>query len=269
MTLAACKHQADLDVILFVWLAGAYMHSPIKTQSTSAKITTYFQIRQVDPSGDGFANLIACEVASFDNPYQSIFRFLYPATLKNLTDPHRQWAGEDPDSIWLKAVDTENDNRIAAHDDGFSSWYPLGSRKEHINQCLALFYAPREKVMQRPHISSRLLHRLRTPVHHHHGIVNLLLEEQCRRADEFGLEAYLEVVTAMDVPIFMRHGLIPYRKVCVEPETTKAEEEGRVMERKMQPFRFWPMWRPKGEKFMPGETRPPWYGDLSAVFSKL
>ncbi|KAL4993214.1 hypothetical protein BDV10DRAFT_29942 [Aspergillus recurvatus] len=258
---------------------------------------TRFQIHQVDPSSDEFANLIACEVASFDNPYQSIFRFLYPifgdeseeekaTALENLIELHRQWAREDPDSIWLKASDSENDNRVAggllikvhrtnpfAGDQNkprmmeSATWYPPGSRREYINQCLAIFNAPREKFMQRPHVYSYIgfVH----PSYRRHGIADLLLEEECRRADELGLEVYMEAVTAMGVPIFMRHGFIPYRKVSVEPKSRKADEEWRDMERKMQPLRFWPMWRPKGADFVPEETRLPWDGYLSGMFSKL
>ncbi|KAL4947458.1 hypothetical protein BDW69DRAFT_199649 [Aspergillus filifer] len=219
------------------------MYGPIRTQTSSS----------------------ACEVASSDNPHQSIFRFLYPAlgqesgkvtemTLKKLNDLHRQWVREYPDSIRLKAVETENDNRISggllikvhqanpfAGDQNkplmtnSATWYLPGCRREHIDQCLAIFNAPREKFMQRPHIYSFI-----------------------------GFAA-----TAMGVPISMRHGFIPYRKVCVEPEATKADDEWRVMERKMQPLRFWPMRRPKGGKFMPRGTRLPWEGDLSRMFSKL
>ncbi|RDW79324.1 uncharacterized protein DSM5745_06176 [Aspergillus mulundensis] len=253
-----------------------------------------FQIHQVDLSSPEFEALIACEVESFNNPHQSIFRFFYPIfgdespeekeqALKSLIELHRQWVRSDPDSIWLKAIDTQNNNKIVggllikihrtnpfakpktASDSAL--WYPSGSKRAYIDACLALFNSPRQKFMQRAHLYSYIgfVH----PDYRRHGIADLLLEEECRRADALGLEAYMEAVTAMGVPIFMRHGFIPYRKVSVQPARKDADEEWRDMEEKMQPLRFWPMWRPKQGKFVAGVTRMPWEGEMGGMFSKL
>jgi GNAT superfamily N-acetyltransferase len=107
------------------------------------------------------------------------------------------------------------------------------------------------------------------PDYRQQGIADMLLVEECRRADELGLEAYMEAVTAMGVPIFMRHGFIPFKKVTVEPKTENPNEEWNDMETKMQPLRFWPMWRPAYGKFTPGVTIPPWKDFMSGMFSKL
>jgi hypothetical protein len=138
-----------------------------------------FEIHQVDPESPGFADVVACEVESFDNPLQSIFRFFYPifgdepehdkkVALDNLVQLQRQWTREDPDSIWLKIVDTENNNKVACgllmkihKTNPFASkskgeesavWYPRGSQREYIDECLRIFNEPREKFMQRPHL---------------------------------------------------------------------------------------------------------------------
>lgn len=138
-----------------------------------------FQVQQIDPESAEFADVVACEVDSFDNPPQSIFRFFYPifgdesedekkVALQNLVELQRQWARDDPDSVWYKAIDTENDNRIAGgllikihktnpfdsskSKDESAVWYPAGSQREYIDECLRIFNAPREKFMQRPHL---------------------------------------------------------------------------------------------------------------------
>ncbi|KAL3474056.1 hypothetical protein BJX99DRAFT_186307 [Aspergillus californicus] len=138
-----------------------------------------FQVHQVDPESDEFADVVACEVDSFENPPQSIFRFFYPifgdesahenkTALRNLVELQRQWARDDPDSIWYKAIDTENGNRIVGgllikihKENPFNSlkskdesavWYAAGSQRQYIDECLRIFNAPREKFMQRPHV---------------------------------------------------------------------------------------------------------------------
>ncbi|KAL4865160.1 hypothetical protein BDV12DRAFT_155466 [Aspergillus spectabilis] len=254
-----------------------------------------FQIHQVDPESAEFADVVACEVNSFDSPHQSIFRFFYPIfgpepedekknALQNLVQLQRQWARDDPDSVWLKVIDTENNNKIAGgllikihKNNPFPStgekesdsaiWYPAGSQREYIDQAMRIFNEPRERFLQRPHLYSYIGFVLLE--YRQQGLADMLLEEQCRRADEHGLETYMEAVTAMGVPIFMRHGFIPFRKVAVEPKRDNPDAVWKEMEKKMQPLRFWPMWRPPYGKFVPGETRPPWEGYMSGMFSKL
>ncbi|KAL3456736.1 hypothetical protein BJX64DRAFT_281145 [Aspergillus heterothallicus] len=257
-----------------------------------------FEIHQVDPSSSDFPALVACEVASFDTPFQSIFRFFYPIfggesqeekkiALANLVELQRQWARDDPDSVWLKVIDKEENDKIVGGllikvhkvnpferdrgKDDSAVWYPEGAQRGYIDAALRIFNEPRERFMQRPHLYSYIGFVL--PEYRQQGIADMLLVEECRRADELGLEAYMEAVTAMGVPIFMRHGFIPFRKVAVEPKAGHGiaddDEEWKAMEIRMQPLRFWPMWRPPYGKFTPGVTVPPWGGFMNGMFSKL
>lgn len=86
----------------------------------------------------------------------------------------------------------------------------------------------------------------------------MLLAEECRRADELGIEAYMESVAAMGVPIYMRHNYIPLAELPVKAIRDSPDNEWKELERKMQPLSFWPMWRPAYGKFVPGVTRAPW-----------
>ncbi|KAL2856757.1 hypothetical protein BJX68DRAFT_263297 [Aspergillus pseudodeflectus] len=253
-----------------------------------------FEIHQVNPESPEFGDLVACEVTSFDKPFQSIFRFFYPifgaeseqekkTALANLVELQRQWARDDPDSIWLKVIDKEEGDKIVGGllikvhkenpftrdkgKDESAVWYPPGGQKEYIDAALKIFNEPRERFMQRAHLYSYIGFVL--PEYRQQGIADMLLVEECRRADELGLEAYMEAVTAMGVPIFMRHGFIPFKKVSVEPEHDNPDGEWLDMERKMQPLRFWPMWRPAYGKVTPGVTVPPWNEFMSGMLSKL
>ncbi|KAL4988093.1 hypothetical protein BDW68DRAFT_99297 [Aspergillus falconensis] len=254
-----------------------------------------FLIQPADPLSPEFAEIVACEIASFNTPYQSIFRFFYPIfggesseeknlALEDLIEQQRQWARDDPDSIWLKAIDTENNNKLVGgllmkihmtnpfagdklKEKSSAVWYPPGSQREYIDQCLEIFSAPREKFMQRPHVYFYI--GFVDPEYRGHHVPNLLFEEECRRADELGLEAYLEATTPLAVQIYMRHGFIPYGKVSVEPKKENADDEWKDMEKKMQPLQFCPMWRPKYGQFVPGKTQLPWDGYTKEMPSKL
>jgi hypothetical protein len=139
-----------------------------------------FQVSEVHHEADEFEELVACEVASFEHPQQSIFRFFYPifghetpaekqTAFRRLVELQRQWSRDDPDIVWIKAVDTENNNKIVGgllmevhredptagkKDGGHQSafWYPAGSQRKYIDECLRIFTAPHEKFMQRPHV---------------------------------------------------------------------------------------------------------------------
>ncbi|GAQ04113.1 hypothetical protein ALT_1434 [Aspergillus lentulus] len=254
-----------------------------------------FQLSEVHHEADEFEELVACEVASFEHPQQSIFRFFYPifghespaekqTAFRSLVELQRQWSRDDPDIVWIKAVDTQNNNKIVGgllmkvhkknptpqkdnygHQSAF--WYPAGSQRKYIDECLRIFTGPHEEFMQRPHVY--LFIGFVLPEYRQQGVADMLLADACRRADELGLEAWLESVVAMGVPIYMRHGFIPFRKHAVEPRVERPDDEWKDMEEKMQPLRFWPMWRPPHGKFVPGETKLPWNEFMSGMLSRL
>ncbi|KAB8237141.1 uncharacterized protein BDW43DRAFT_264728, partial [Aspergillus alliaceus] len=128
-----------------------------------------------------FEELIACEETSFNHPPQSIFRFFYPifgtepeedkqTALKNLVQLQRQWSRDDPDAVWCKVVDIEQndkivggilfkvhrDNPFVRHGSGSAqqsaTWYPAGSQREYIDECLRMLTAPHERFMQRAYV---------------------------------------------------------------------------------------------------------------------
>ncbi|KAF7182822.1 hypothetical protein CNMCM7691_002483 [Aspergillus felis] len=274
---------------------AAMRETPREFKLSILSKTMRFQLSEVHHDTDEFEEVVACEVASFEHPQQSIFRFFYPifghesevekqTAFRNLVELQRQWSRDDPDVVWIQAIDTQNNNKVVGgllmkvhkenrpaqkDDDEHQSafWYPAGSQRKYIDECLRIFTAPHEKYMQRPHVYLYIGFVL--PEYRQQGVADMFLADACRRADELGIEAWLESVVAMGVPIYMRHGFIPFRKHAVEPQAERPDDEWKDMEEKMQPLRFWPMWRPPHGKFVPGETNPPWNEFMSSMLSKL
>ncbi|PYI18695.1 hypothetical protein BO86DRAFT_429824 [Aspergillus japonicus CBS 114.51] len=160
-----------------------------------------FQLSELDPKSDALSEFVTCQVTRFGEPSQPIYRFFYPIfggepeaqkqeALTNLMQLHREWAREDPDSVFLQIRDRDRDNQLVA---GVYS-------KVH---------------RQKPHVY------------------------------ELGLDSWLEAAIAMGVTIYRRHGLLRQK-----------------WRPRMQPLRYWPMWRPPHGKIELGNTSPPW-GELS------
>ncbi|PYH82164.1 hypothetical protein BO82DRAFT_68971 [Aspergillus uvarum CBS 121591] len=257
-----------------------------------------FQLSELDPKSDALSEFVTCQVTSFGEPFQPIYRFFYPIfggeseaqkqeALTNLVQLHREWAREDPDSVFLQIRDRDRDNQLVAgvyfkvhrqnpyarggngdpggdgeeeHDPSAAPWYPEGPRREYITRCIEIFSEPHMKLMQKPHVYIFVGFVL--PEYRQLGLADMLLVEVCRRADELGLESWLEAVIAMGVTIYRRHGFIPYSGgLLVQPAATELEAQDadwQDIEAKMQPLRYWPMWRPPRGKIELGKTSPPW-----------
>jgi hypothetical protein len=155
-------------------------------------MTSRFKILPVDPESPEFEEVIAGQIDSFNKPYQSLFRLYYPifgheseeekkVAFKNLVELERQWARDDLDCRWIRAIDTEQNNKLAAgalfkisKENPFglnkskknesAIWYPAGGQREYIDEAARILGAPRERYMQRPHLST---YSLPSPNHQH------------------------------------------------------------------------------------------------------
>ncbi|KAL2786146.1 hypothetical protein BJX66DRAFT_346983 [Aspergillus keveii] len=248
---------------------------------------------KIDPESPEFEEVIAGQIDSFNKPYQSLFRLYYPifgheseeekkVAFKNLVELERQWARDDPDCRWIRAIDTEQNNKLAAgalfkiskenpfgpnksKKDESAVWYPAGGQREYIDEAARILGAPRERYMQRPHLYCYIGYVV--DEYRESGLAHMMLGEECRLADELGLEAYMESVAWSGVALWMRHGFFPAFRVDAKPRKSKPEEEWLQMQKKMEPMKFWPMWRPPYGKWDPG-VRPPWF-DQQEVRTKL
>ena len=91
------------------------------------------------------------------------------------------------------------------------------------------------------------------------GVGRKLMEWGIKIADELGLESFIEA-SQDGIPLYLGFGFVSVGHVFLtaenatpSPEWTKAYQQIRP-----GPFRVEIMWRPKGGKFVPGETEYTW-----------
>jgi hypothetical protein len=98
--------------------------------------------------------------------------------------------------------------------------------------------------------------------HRRKGVASLFLNWGLNRADELGLETWLEA-SEQGQPIYEKLGFLPYsmNKVSpVMPASYTAEQiaEWEKLKKEILPIGAMTMWRPQGGKFVEGKTTKPW-----------
>ena len=134
-----------------------------------------FKLEDVDYDND-FAELITCEWASYENPYQPFFRLFCPVlgsgpnahaeSLKAAIARQLNWHSAEASSYWQKVVDADSGKIVAGalwkihktnpfdppQDPHEAEWFPEGGAREYVTKALAQFEAPRERMSQRPQV---------------------------------------------------------------------------------------------------------------------
>lgn len=98
--------------------------------------------------------------------------------------------------------------------------------------------------------------------HRRKGVANLFLNWGLNRADELGLEVWLDA-SEHGQPVYEKLGFLPYEmnKVSpVMPASYAAEQqaEWKKIEKKVLPIEAMTMWRPAAGRLIEGETIRPW-----------
>lgn len=95
------------------------------------------------------------------------------------------------------------------------------------------------------------------------GVGKLFMEPGVAKADEMGLESWLEA-SWLGNALYERNGFIPVCTLTADPvmpdgltEEEKAKWESR-RELAKPPVSYTLMWRPKGEEYVEGVTVKPW-----------
>jgi hypothetical protein len=127
-------------------------------------------------SEDDFLEVIECQWAAYEAPFQPFFRMFCPLRDNNrdgslLESASRQWQWHqaDPHSKWLKVVDDNEvivgaclwkvyeSNPFEEHHDEQVDWYPADESREYVEAALEIMDGPRMRLCPRPHVCKTLV----------------------------------------------------------------------------------------------------------------
>ncbi|KAM5442312.1 hypothetical protein MferCBS31731_002687 [Microsporum ferrugineum] len=232
-----------------------------------------------------FPELITALWEAYEEPHQKFFRVYCPIfnndREKSLADSitffQEEYRSSFPESQWTKVVDTDANNRIAGaalwkihqtnpfenynEDKVTADWYPEGSMERLIaTKYLRDITAPRAKKARRPHIFLNIAFTV--PSYRRHGVGSLFLQWGLDKAEEMGLECWLDA-TPYGRPVYERRGFIctdAWDVDCPMPEGLSEEKkrEFEAAREQLLPVPNACMWRPKGGVYIEGVTEKPW-----------
>lgn len=95
------------------------------------------------------------------------------------------------------------------------------------------------------------------PDHRRRGAGSLLVEWGTNKADEMGVEAFVES-TDIGKPLYDRHGFASMNDYTLKPSKPDPGAEWTALEKELGPMHGHFMWRPKGGNYEEGKTIVPW-----------
>ena len=81
------------------------------------------------------------------------------------------------------------------------------------------------------------------PDYRRRGVGKLLMAWGLEKADEMGLECYIDA-TSEGVPLYETFGFLKGSKIDFIPPNGSNNTEWQQLKQELTPFSFWPMWRP-------------------------
>ncbi|TVY67371.1 hypothetical protein LSUE1_G008643 [Lachnellula suecica] len=123
--------------------------------------------------------------------------------------------------------------------------------EEIVSQC---FY-PRQSWMNRP--MATMDDTTVRQDHQKKGVGSSLVKWGLRKADELGIESFVEATDA-GRKLYQKYGFSIIMKVLVDAENGTQERHEMIQKLTPQPIQYWAMWRPKGGVLMDGATQTLW-----------
>ncbi|MCJ1306852.1 hypothetical protein MMC25_000495 [Agyrium rufum] len=241
-------------------------------------------------------DLFPCEMASWQHPFQPLWYLLFPidsstpeteaASIAAIRT--RRAAGQsappppqnEEEVVWLKATDTATGEIVGGamyrifHTNPFrapaeefkAEWWSEKGREDL--RWLTESMMGQMKVW-RPRFVSYLNALFVHPSHRRRGIGSLLTEWGARKADALNYEAYIEG-TALGTPVYEKHGYVTMKMLRLnfdhyQGEMGEKSEEFIGLRRQLEASEAALMWRPRGGKYIKGETVLPWTGKPAEV----
>ncbi|MCJ1374398.1 hypothetical protein MMC20_005630 [Loxospora ochrophaea] len=218
-----------------------------------------------------FPALMTCLYDSYSNPYNGFWDIFKGASADECTARFTAWHNSDPTSHWLYVTDTKTGEVIGGtqwniyKENPFASappslrayWIEEGTELRAIaDQLLSNFLAGRPHRMNRPHLlimwcGTHSSHRRR-------GAGRLMMEWGLNKADELGLDAFVEATDA-GFPLYKSVGFVTVDDILPDVHNEDPTEEWRRLKEQLRlPMHGFFMWRPKGGRYEKGKTKFPW-----------
>ncbi|KAF2188341.1 putative GNAT family acetyltransferase [Zopfia rhizophila CBS 207.26] len=176
----------------------------------------------------------------------------------------------DPSSHWLKVTDTETgeviggcrwhlhraDPYVSVRGKKFiAPTYPDGAEKDFASLVLGQVLNPRAERYAKPHAHLHIcfVH----PDHRRKGIGALLVAWGVGKADEMGVEAFIEA-TPIGKHLYETFGFVVVTTEEANTQIEKPSKRWEELESKFLPYTWHCMWRPVGGIYVEGETKLPW-----------
>ncbi|KAI4150567.1 MAG: hypothetical protein L6R39_002250 [Caloplaca ligustica] len=204
------------------------------------------EFRQVTKDSE-FNEIVQCQCESYQQPLNSFFRLFRhdqsPRGFIELRDRQiREWKS-DPTARWFKVVDTDIGDRVI----GAAKWNVFTTNPYTDPQPVEADWWPEVLAMLFVH-----------PEHRRRGAGRQLINWGVREADRLGLEAFIEA-TDDGKPAYEATGFTYMGTQYWESARRNPSEKWVELERYLQtPIHNYLMWRPKGGRFVEGETAIPW-----------
>ncbi|KAI9881207.1 MAG: hypothetical protein M1830_007185 [Pleopsidium flavum] len=230
-------------------------------------------------SDSEFDEIIPLQWLSYESPFNGFFILFCPTrgsgdnaranSIQESKERQIQWFHADSSSRWIKVVDTDTGMAVGAalwhiHESNpFSKppppltayWWPEGDGRRFVDMALGQWMTPRVERMRRPHLLLEMcfVH----PEHRRRGAGSLLTEWGIRKADEMGVEAFVES-TDDGKPVYAQHGFAVMNDFDINPTIPDPSEEWKKLQKELLPMHGYFMWRPIGGNYERGKSVIPW-----------
>ncbi|KAI0177076.1 hypothetical protein BJ166DRAFT_572942 [Pestalotiopsis sp. NC0098] len=183
-----------------------------------------------------FKSVVEVEVEAYSNPYNGVFEITRGTSQEECYSRQLSWHKSDPSSHWLYVVDGESGQVLGGAQWNIhrtnpyevsqpmrtAYWLPDGPLKQIGDQLIRSLRTHRPSHMSKPHIL--LTYCFVHSSHRRRGAASLMLEWGTNKADELGLEAFIES-TDIARPAYEKHGFRVIGELSMDAQSESKNDE--------------------------------------------